>query len=182
MVNQEKIDVLLLTHYQGIPNQDYQEIIAFCKEKKVLVIDDISQTYGSSLNGIEVGSQGYAALYSYAFDKPFTCMFGGSFKFNTNVKKSFNNFFSELPEESNKEAKHHLDILSFLWKYTNSDFYKNGVENYKAISFLKGIGLSNNFIYFFLFKNLLSFLISKTLLLINNFINKKIKIKTAQQK
>ena len=178
MVNQEKIDVLLLTHYQGIPNQDYHEIIAFCKEKKVLVIDDISQTYGSSLNGIEVGSQGYAALYSYAFDKPFTCMFGGSFKFNENVKQSFKSIFNELSEESYKESQHHLNILSFLWKYTNSDFYKNGVENYKAISFLKGIGLSNSFIYFILSKNLLSFLISKALLLINNFIlNKKINIK-----
>tara|TARA_B100000989_G_scaffold145077_1_gene108102 strand:- start:22750 stop:23931 length:1182 start_codon:yes stop_codon:yes gene_type:complete len=178
LVNQENIDVLLLTHYQGIPNEEYQEIVGFCNEKNVLVIEDISQTYGSSLNGIEVGSQGYAALYSYAFDKPFTCMFGGSMKFNVNVKQSFKSLFSELFEESYKESKHHLQILNFLWKYTNSDFYKDGVENYKAISLLKIIGFNNSFIYFILSKNLLSLLISKTLSLINNFLfYKKIKIK-----
>ena len=137
MISKEKIDVLLLTHYQGIPNESYEEIVKFCNEKNVLVIEDASQTYGSYINGIKVGSLGYVTLYSYAFDKPFTCMFGGSLKFNANVNQSYKNLLKNLPTESDKEGKYHLEILSFLLKYTSTVFYKEGLENYKVISFKK---------------------------------------------
>lgn len=178
MVNQEKIDVLLLTHYQGIPNEDYEEIVKFCNQRHVLVIEDNSQTYGSNINGIEVGSLGDAVLYSYAFDKPFTCMFGGSLKFNSNVSESFKLFFDKLSVESEEEAQHHLGILSFLWKYTAPEFYKERIENYKAISIFKDIGFKDSSIYFLLSKNLFNLLLTKTLSLITKFsFYKKIKIK-----
>ena len=38
-----RIDVLLITHYQGIPNIQYKEIINYCKEKNIIVIDDMAQ-------------------------------------------------------------------------------------------------------------------------------------------
>ena len=56
----------------------------------------MSQSYKSSINGIEIGTKGDVVLYSYAFDKPFTSMYGGSLKFNTHVKKSFKNLFNSF--------------------------------------------------------------------------------------
>ena len=87
MIIEKKVNVLLLTHYQGIPNEDYEKIINFCRIRNVYVIEDMSQSYKSSINGIEIGTKGDVVLYSYAFDKPFTSMFCGSLKFNT-CKKS----------------------------------------------------------------------------------------------
>ncbi len=147
MVHQKKIDVLILTHYQGIPNEEYEQIISYCKKKHVWVIEDVSQSYGSSTNGFEIGTLGNVALNSFAFDKPFTCMFGGSLKFNAKTTLIFKDFFEQLPNESTDEAELHLKILAFLWEYTAADKYKVGIDTYNAIGFLKGLKLSNRSVY-----------------------------------
>lgn len=166
MVKQKKIDVLLLTHYQGIPNQEYENIVDLCRRNQVWVVEDLSQTYGSKINGIEVGSLGDVKLYSYAFDKPLTCMYGGCLRFNTEACQSFKSLFEKLPVESNKEALLHLKVLSFLWKYTDSEVYGEGIDNYKVIAFLKGNRFNDSCVYFVLSNALIRRIVSKVLRLI----------------
>ena len=177
MAEDAKIDLLLLTHYQGIPCFDYKKIINFCKKNNITVIEDMALTYGSYIDGVLVGTQGYVSINSYAFDKPFSCLHGGSLKFNVKIEKSFKDLFNKLPKETEKEASHHIKVLYFLMKYTSLKYYEEGVDNYEIISFLKIIGLNNRLIYFILCQKLFSKLIYKNIKFINFFNKKKIKVK-----
>ena len=71
-----KIDVLILTHYQGIINIEYKKIAEFCKENNILLIDDLAQTKGSMIKDIEVGMLSNVSINSFAFDKPIVVMNG----------------------------------------------------------------------------------------------------------
>jgi len=71
------VDVLILTHLYGIPHPDYVEIASVCRAKDIILIDDACLTRGSSIDGIEVGTQSDYALHSLGFDKPVSAYAGG---------------------------------------------------------------------------------------------------------
>jgi dTDP-4-amino-4,6-dideoxygalactose transaminase len=123
----DKIDVLLLTHYQGIPNMEYEKIIKICNERNILVIDDISQTENSYINNKKVGTLSNFAIRSFAFDKPFSCYKGGSLVVN-NIDVQFENIlfieYSKIPYERNWKTKIHLKALKFLMENTRPENYK----------------------------------------------------------
>jgi dTDP-4-amino-4,6-dideoxygalactose transaminase len=146
----DKIDVLLLTHYQGIPNYEYVDIIKFCKKRNIIIIEDLSQTYGSSIDSIKVGTLGDFFISSYAFDKPFSCFKGGKLevaKENKNEIKRVNYLYNQLEEETDDKAKIDLFILFFLYKYTDDSRYFNGIDNYKLIKFLINCKLPQSIVY-----------------------------------
>ena len=70
--NYQKIDILLLLHYQGMYNKEYESIIKFCKLHNIIVIEDLAHIVEK-----ENQIKGNYGIYSYSFDKPFTCMYGG---------------------------------------------------------------------------------------------------------
>ncbi len=125
----EGVDVLLLTHYQGIPCRSYSEVRDFCDTNHILLIDDLAQTEVSSIAGIEVGQLADFAIKSYAFDKPCSCLRGGSLVIeNTrdgDLKKQLASTYSRLPAETEEEGTVDLDILNFLYNYTASVTLKN---------------------------------------------------------
>jgi len=132
-----KIDVLLLTHYQGIPNEQYEQIAKFCRETDILLIDDISQTENSKINNIEAGSLGDFAIKSFAFDKPFSTLEGGSIIINNSVsnelKEILLNEYNIVPLQNRKKTKNDLKILKFLLEYSEPEFYHNGLNNVPAL-------------------------------------------------
>ncbi|MFC1755881.1 DegT/DnrJ/EryC1/StrS family aminotransferase [Patescibacteria group bacterium] len=85
---EDKPNALLLTHYQGIPNTDYKEIAKYCQNNDILLIEDMAQTYMSSIDNKVVGSLCDFAIESYAFDKPLSCGGGGGLKINNSNYKN----------------------------------------------------------------------------------------------
>lgn len=129
--NINRIDVLLLTHYQGIPNMSYQDIAAICRQKDILLIDDISQTENSYIRHTRVGSLGSLAVRSFAFDKPFTCYRGGSLVINS-LPEQFRVYlqsqYLKLPGETKLKTSIHLRVLGFLMKNSLPDLYRPSIH------------------------------------------------------
>jgi len=137
---EKKIDVLLLTHYQGIPNFQYKEIAAFCKKSNILLIEDLSLTEGSLINDKEVGSLGDFAIKSFAFDKPYSAMEGGSLIINNHVNKSLRKLiieaFHKIPHQSKFKSNNDLKFLKFLLKYTKPNFYHQSINYWNTLKFV----------------------------------------------
>jgi len=151
--NVNSIDVVILTHYQGIPNKDYLNIVELCRKHNIIVIEDMAHTYKSKINNVEVGTLGDVSVYSYAFDKPFSAYEGGLLIENRNVVNIENNY-KKLKSESDKKAKLDIEILKFLIENTTEKNYQNNVNQYELIRFFLRFGFSNNIIKFIVNNNI----------------------------
>ena len=123
----ENVHACLLTHYQGIPNFDYIEIAKYCKKTGIILIEDIAQTYGSSINKAPIGTLGDFSMESYAFDKPFTCWQGGKLNINrsgskipTLIQKEYHNLDEENPYRAQKD----IEWLELLFSKTGDSSSK----------------------------------------------------------
>jgi len=114
----DKIDVLILTHYQGIPNPYYLEIVAYCQQSEIFMIEDCAQTEKSSIAGKVVGTLSSAKLESYSFDKPHTTYEGGALILNESLPVKFRekllSSYAKLPIESNRKIIADLKTLKWL--------------------------------------------------------------------
>jgi hypothetical protein len=119
----EKIDVLILTHYQGIINLEYESIAKYCKDNAILLIDDLAQTKNSTINSIEVGALSNVAINSFSFDKPITSFQGGSVVLNKGVEDKFRAIllqsYSKINIEKSSKALLELKLLKFKYKYSD---------------------------------------------------------------
>jgi dTDP-4-amino-4,6-dideoxygalactose transaminase len=140
----QKPDVLLLTHYQGIPCIEYNEVSEFCKSNKILLIDDLAQTEGSKIGGIEAGSLSDVWIKSYAFDKPFATWEGGSIKVNTLANDEFQDHFREccnkLETESEIKAMSDLKKLKSFIVLSDKDKYFRGMRTDSIVKDLLKMG------------------------------------------
>lgn len=150
------INAVIITHYQGIPNFEYEKIIAYARQHNMLIIEDVAQSYGSRIGKNEISTLGDIFIESYAFDKPFSCMYGGCIGFCPNNKlpldflTHLNRFYGDLPVESNFTAQNHIDLLAYLFKNTEYNNYKKYLNNYSFLSILLKFTRNNFFISLFL--------------------------------
>jgi dTDP-4-amino-4,6-dideoxygalactose transaminase len=146
----ENIDILLLTHYQGIPNIEYMKIIEYCKSHNIFVVEDIAQVYGSSIDNIKVGSLGNISISSYAFDKPISLLKGGSIDINWIDKELYSIFkkdYELLCTQTKDEAILDNKILFFLYKYSDVELYHKGFNQYKYNIPLIKVGVSGKLVF-----------------------------------
>lgn len=122
----EDVDVIVLTSYQGIPNQEYLKFGAYCRERGIFLFDDLSHGTLSWVDGVRVGSLSGAYIESYTFDKPCSAMSGGKLvlsqtdpAFTQYVRKKY----ESLPLETKSAARKDLQTLSFLMQYTLPENY-----------------------------------------------------------
>lgn len=151
----EDIDACLLTHYQGIPNFDYIKIADYCKKKDIILIEDIAQTYGSSINNIPVGSLGDFSMESYAFDKPFTAWQGGKLNVNKNDKDLFNLIqekYQALEGENPDNTKKEIEWLKLLFLKTGDRSTKTLWLEHNLAKRLFDIGINPELVTPFYFK------------------------------
>ncbi len=144
-----KPDVILLTHYQGIPNFEYKKIIEYCTKHNIVLIDDIAQTEGSSIDNVPIGTISDFALRSFAFDKPVTSLNGGSITVNINhyiSKKEFKDLYEELPSEKENRAIKDLEALRFQFINTTPENYHESLNYYELIRYFCYIGINKKMI------------------------------------
>lgn len=120
------IDILIITHYQGIPNKNYVKFAEKCKGKNILLIDDLSHGTDSIIDNIKLGSLSNVYIESYAWDKPYTCLYGGSLFINEidfKLRSFYENEYSKLDQESEFCAKKDIKLIYFLLNYTKPENY-----------------------------------------------------------
>jgi hypothetical protein len=126
------LDILFLLHYQGIYNRQYQEIITYCKQKNILVIEDLAH-----LAECRQELMGEYGIYSYSFDKPFTVWSGGKIiasNKNTDAYQYILQKYEQLPYETRKQSKKDLRLLKFLLQYSQPECYRKSLNRVQCIS------------------------------------------------
>lgn len=148
----EQFDVLLLLHYQGIPNMDYVAIADFCKVNGVLLVEDLAHGDRSTIDGVRIGTLSDVRLYSYAFDKPITAMSGGRIVLGDGVSNSKLHSllafrYRELPVESDASSLKDLKLLFFLYRYTGREYYHAGLNYYGLLRMLSSLNWQLLFLF-----------------------------------
>ena len=125
--NAEKIDIVFLLHYQGKINNEYDQIIKYCSENNIIVIEDLAH-----INESNFTIKGDYGIYSYSFDKPYTCMSGGKIIFKNEDDKILKFILNEyylLEYEDNKKSYLDIKILKYFLNYSSVEHYNSRVDN-----------------------------------------------------
>jgi len=78
-----KTRAIFLTHVLGI-NGLTQELLDLCKEKNILLIEDVCESHGTTFKGQKVGSYGFASNFSFYFAHHMSTIEGGMICTNDN--------------------------------------------------------------------------------------------------
>jgi perosamine synthetase len=70
--------VLLLVHIGGYIAPDIEDIVRWCEERDVVLVEDVAHAHGSSRGGRPAGSFGHAAAFSFYETKVVTTGEGGA--------------------------------------------------------------------------------------------------------
>lgn len=77
-----QLDVIVLTSYQGIPSDEYEKIGEYCKEKNIILFEDLAHGTETRTDGLKLGSLSNVYIESYCWDKPYAAIHGGSLSLN----------------------------------------------------------------------------------------------------
>ena len=127
------LDVLVLTHYQGIPNIEYKEVVEYCASNNILLIDDVAQTEYSYFDGELVGTLADFSIHSFSFDKPYTTWTGGELKIQKCQDEILISLlkekYSTLKFEEIKKEFLDIKLLHFLWIYSDLNKFHVKLNN-----------------------------------------------------
>lgn len=134
----KEMDVLILTHYQGLRNISYNKIVEYCSRNNIVLIDDIAQSEFVDLC-CTVSHNFKVSLHSYAFDKPLSSLFGGKLHL-TNCPRDFLNLFrtkyAMLPLEKEAVSRNHLRLLFKLKELCSASSYRIIYSKIEFMNFL----------------------------------------------
>jgi len=71
------IDGLMWVHIAGIISPEFDQIVAYCKSKKILLIEDCAHAHGSKFQNKHAGTFGVGGAFSFFPTKVMTTMEGG---------------------------------------------------------------------------------------------------------
>lgn len=129
----DSIDILVLSHLFGIPNPDYLQIKKLCEEKKVIIIDDLCQTFKAKVNGSYIEDLSDNYFYSFFYDKPISCASGGMLKVCDKYIDRIKTSVLKLPQESNSEGKHKIQRLINMQMLLSPDIYYRDFRTYNIM-------------------------------------------------
>jgi len=130
VVNDEKVDIVIITHICGIPNPERKEIGFYLDEQGIDYIDDLCQTVCARINGETLESISKNYFYSFYIDKPIGLFHGGMLKSERIISANTNRIMNQA--ESNK----YLTRLRLINKIMSSQRYRPGFNPYSKLTFL----------------------------------------------
>lgn len=157
--NSKQIDILFLLHYQGKVNDEYDGIINYCSSNNIIVIEDLAH-----INENNFDLKGDYGIYSYSFDKPYTCMNGGKIIFKdkySEISKLIEKRYFLLRYEPIKKTVKDIKLLEYLFIYSSVRYYIKGTDDLIIIKNLLNIFSSKT--TYKILKNKFLFLLLKTL-------------------
>lgn len=145
-----RLDAIVLTHYQGLPNEQYAGFREYCDRTGCLLIEDNAQAAGGRVDGVAIGTLGDFVVESYAFDKPWTCWTGGMVRA---VREGILGLAEEvrravecLDEEDEGAVRADLRALRFLYDRTSEACYDRPIQDWGWIRTLNRFPLQASFV------------------------------------
>jgi len=136
----KKTKCILITHYGGIPVQ-VQNIISFCKKKKIHVIEDAATAFGAKINNKHVGSYNNSiAIFSFYANKVITTGEGGVITLNNQklakkIRSLISCGISKDPWHRNTSKRMWFyKVLNYGFKFNFTDLQASiGIEQLKKL-------------------------------------------------
>jgi dTDP-4-amino-4,6-dideoxygalactose transaminase len=74
-----KTKAIIVVHFAGYPIEDIVEIVSFCKEKNIILIEDVAHAVGASYRNQKCGTFGDMSCFSFFSNKNLSTGEGGMF-------------------------------------------------------------------------------------------------------
>lgn len=174
--NIRNIDILILLHYQGKINEEYQKIISLCNSNGVIVIEDLAHVAES--DHILKGDFG---VYSYSFDKPFSCLHGGKVVVNK-LNQALIEEYSKLSRESKMKEYIDLRVFEFLYFYSDKKFYSKSIDKELVVRFFMYMHINEKIIFLLLSSKKSNFFVKVINFLASKLFNRKLNPKKLGRK
>jgi perosamine synthetase len=130
----KRTKLIVAQHSFGIPC-DIDEITSLSQKKGIFLLEDSSITLDSSLNGINVGNWGDAAIFSTDHSKPLNTIIGGIlYTRNRDLQNKVANFSEANPNLSAEHQRNLFNQLLFERKYNVPNRYPHVILHNYAIS------------------------------------------------
>ncbi len=121
-VGRVSIDALLLTSLAGIAHPEYPELLIHCRERRIVVVEDLAQSWGAAAPHATMGTLGHASITSFGVDKPVSAYRGGLLRINDpRLLDRLLPYRSRLPEESRAHALADLVRLRAFHQMTSPE-------------------------------------------------------------
>jgi len=75
----DKTKAIIVVHFAGYPIEDIEDLVVFCKEKNIMLIEDVAHAVGGSYDGKKCGTFGDMACFSFFSNKNLSTGEGGMF-------------------------------------------------------------------------------------------------------
>jgi len=142
-----KTKALFLVHLLGKP-ANLKDILVFCRNKNILLMEDCCESLGATYNGIKVGNFGLMSSFSFYFGHHITTIEGGMILTNdletSDLLKSArshgwvrNSLRLEKYKEEYNDTNFVFDILGYNLRSTNLNASIGLVQLKKLDSFIK---------------------------------------------
>lgn len=152
---------IFVTHVLGL-NALTQELIDFCAEKDILLIEDVCESHGATFQGKKVGSFGYASNFSFYFAHHMSTIEGGMICTNDRrfyeIMRCFRShgMLRESTDDNFKShvlAQHPALNKDFVFLAPSHNFRSTELNAVLGLSQLKNLDANNeqrkkNFAYF----------------------------------
>ena len=124
--------VILLSDIGGIINPDIENIVKFCKEKNIILLEDSAHSFGSTLNNKFSGTFGDAGVYSFYSTKAIFAGEGGIVVTNDdNIARLMKDFiaYDRFNQKMQIGCNIRLPELQALMIYSVVQEYKKIIKN-----------------------------------------------------
>jgi CDP-6-deoxy-D-xylo-4-hexulose-3-dehydrase len=156
-----KTKAIFLTHVLGI-NGLTDELIQLCKEKNILLIEDVCESHGATFKGQKVGSIGFASNFSFYFAHHMSTIEGGMICTNDEYFYQIcralrsHGMTREMTDEKLKQSiiNEHSDLnKDFIFLHPAHNFRSTEINAVLGLSQIKKLDSNNtyrvnNFKYF----------------------------------
>ncbi len=116
------ISVVILQNTFGVPNE-LDEFISFCKERNILLIENLAHSFNAKYKGIFLGNFGDIALISFGRSKVISGIFGGALIIkNKEIAENFNLYYENLEVIKNKKWLFKTLLYSYLMQYVRKNY------------------------------------------------------------
>ena len=112
----KKTYAIIIVHIGGIISKSIKDLVNFCKEKKIYLIEDAAQAHGSQLYGKKAGSFGIAAGFSFFSTKVITTGEGGMVTTNNAVLAKKMKSMREFGKEKKGIYINYHTSMGYNWR------------------------------------------------------------------